>query len=454
MQRINRRRWTRWAIGIAVVLFCAGTVLSWLPNKRVVIRPKIELLLDDISEEPTPDNIEVLISKARAHRSGDSWGVDSSLDKNNLAPNEIAHVARYLRKQYPFENLTERLAYEREAKRKRIRLSNSADAWLNELESTRKSEPYTKVFSPDFVAERAEALKQLHSDEVVAFINREGEGLSRMPTYGVEYVVLPEAPAVPLAMKPPTMNVTTMNVTTNAVTMNTGTLDSMHKARPQQHHYARNHNQKTRTPFFDLHATYRKDFAASRNGLIVDVDQVAGFAPHAITRREDIFSDFTTGPSSSTQTPVYHSNAETSPDLETQPTLLWRVANLQLVSLLKFDRPHVYVSEFMPAMTELPDLEMRDLTSFEDKALKRLYAGEDIVSESTDHKIKMFGSLRASNDCRECHSSVDRGELLGAFSYELVRAATPSDSPISSPSNGTLAKATSLNRGDIGEVRH
>ena len=105
-------------------------------------------------------------------------------------------------------------------------------------------------------------------------------------------------------------------------------------------------------------------------------------------------------------------------------------------------------------MTELPDLEMRDLTSFEDKALKRLYAGEDIVSESTDHKIKMFGSLRASNDCRECHSSVDRGELLGAFSYELVRAATPSDSPISSPSNGTLAKATSLNRGDIGEVRH
>ena len=109
--------------------------------------------------------------------------------------------------------------------------------------------------------------------------------------------------------------------------MNTGTLDSMHKAPPQQHHYSRNRKQKKRTPFFDLHATYRKDFSASRNGLIVDVDQVAGFAPHAITRREDIFSDFTTGPSSNTQTAVYHSNAETSPDLETQPTLLWRVAN-------------------------------------------------------------------------------------------------------------------------------
>lgn len=445
MQRINRGRWTRWTIGIAVVLLCGQTVLSWLPSKRVVIRPEIELLLDDISEEPTPENIEALISKAQAHRSGDTWGVDSSLDENNLAPNEVAHVARYLRKQYPFESLTARLAYEREANRKRIRLSNRADAWLNELESEQKYDPYEKLISPGYVAERAEALKQLHSDEVVAFINREGEGLSRMPTYGVEFVVLPEAPVVPLAMTP-TMNPTTMN----AVTMNTDTLDSVHKAPPQQHHYAR--KQKGRTPFFNLHATYRKNFAASRNGLIVDVDQVAGFAPHAITRREDIFSDETTAPSSNTQTAVYHSEAETPPDLETPPTLLWRVANLQLVSLLKFDRPHVYVSEFMPAMTELPDLEMRDLTSFEDKALKRLYAGEDIVSESTDHKIRMFASLRASNDCRECHS-VDRGELLGAFTYELVRAATPSNSPGNSPNNGTLAQATSVNRNGADEVR-
>ncbi|MEM6472981.1 MAG: hypothetical protein AAF802_25700, partial [Planctomycetota bacterium] len=163
--------------------------------------------------------------------------------------------------------------------------------------------------------------------------------------------------------------------------------------------------------------SYRKDFAGTRNGLVVDVDQVAGFAPHAITRRQDILSDNTTGP---------HEVSYTS-DQETQAEPLWRVSDLKLVSLLKFDRPYVYVSEFMPAMTELPDLEKRDLSSFENKALKRLYAGEDIITETSEHKIKLLGSLRASKDCLSCHS-VDRGDLLGAFTYELVRVGTRSDS--------------------------
>jgi len=36
--------------------------------------------------------------------------------------------------------------------------------------------------------------------------------------------------------------------------------------------------------------------------------------------------------------------------------------------------------------------------------------------------MRMFGSLRAAQQCVRRHD-VDRGELLGAFSYKLVREA-------------------------------
>ncbi len=411
MQRSQRGRWTRPVIGIAVIAFFTGMAFTSIPFKRVTIRPEIDLLLDDISEEPTPDNISTLISKARARRQRGGWG-DGSLDPNNLAPNEVAHVARYLRKQYAFKSLAPRLAYEQEenSQAQRFRLGVDANAWLNELESEPASDVYSKMDTSGFIAKRASALEKLHGEEVVAFINRDGEGISRMPTYGVEYVILPEIPAIPLASEADT------------------TRPPPEAAKQFRRRHDEDRKQRTRTPFFELHASYRKDFAGTRNGLVVDVDQVAGFAPHAITRRQDILSDNTTGP----QEVSYHS------DRETQAEPLWRVCDLQLVSLLKFSRPYVYVSEFMPAMTELPDLEKRGLSSFENKALKQLYAGKDIISEATDHKIKLLGSLRASKDCLSCHS-VDRGDLLGAFSYELVRVGSKSDSE----SKNHLAQSTS-----------
>ena len=39
--------------------------------------------------------------------------------------------------------------------------------------------------------------------------------------------------------------------------------------------------------------------------------------------------------------------------------------------------------------------------------------------DDAPNRIRMVGSLRAGKDCMECHS-IRRGELLGAFSYELV----------------------------------
>jgi hypothetical protein len=50
-----------------------------------------------------------------------------------------------------------------------------------------------------------------------------------------------------------------------------------------------------------------------------------------------------------------------------------------------------------------------------------LQSDEDVViDESVDH-IRMVGSLRAAKSCLACHS-VHRGDLLGAFTYELTVA--------------------------------
>jgi hypothetical protein len=42
------------------------------------------------------------------------------------------------------------------------------------------------------------------------------------------------------------------------------------------------------------------------------------------------------------------------------------------------------------------------------------------VLEATTNRILMVGAIRAAKQCTSCHA-VERGDLLGAFSYELLR---------------------------------
>jgi hypothetical protein len=98
----------------------------------------------------------------------------------------------------------------------------------------------------------------------------------------------------------------------------------------------------------------------------------------------------------------------------------WIVERLELVSLLKFDLPRVYVLDHLPRMDQLSgdDAPTRELDAFERRALPQLRTQEDVVIESSGDATRMLGSLRAGQHCLECHS-VQRGELLGAFSYVL-----------------------------------
>jgi hypothetical protein len=89
---------------------------------------------------------------------------------------------------------------------------------------------------------------------------------------------------------------------------------------------------------------------------------------------------------------------------------------------LKFDEPRVYVLDHLPRMDQLSsdDVLTRALDEFEKESLEKLRTEEDLVVREEDGVHRMLGSLRAAKQCLECHS-VDRGELLGAFSYVLRR---------------------------------
>ena len=98
----------------------------------------------------------------------------------------------------------------------------------------------------------------------------------------------------------------------------------------------------------------------------------------------------------------------------------WQISKLELVSLLKFQTPRVYVSRDLPNMEQLRNAVTRATEEFEDRALQQLEVGEDLVVIQQINHIRMVGAVRAAKQCLSCHS-VRRGTLLGAFSYSLHR---------------------------------
>lgn len=146
-----------------------------------------------------------------------------------------------------------------------------------------------------------------------------------------------------------------------------------------------------------LHLASQVDFFdPDRIGYVVDRDHVAGFSPHRFTKMP-----------------------EQEPSTGAIPA--WQIVRLELVSLLKHEVPVAYLSKNLPQMDVLRDAPTRMLDDFERSSLERIRADEDVVIDEAPDRIKMLGSLRAAKDCTKCHS-VQRGELLGALTYELMPA--------------------------------
>jgi hypothetical protein len=305
--------------------------------------------------------------------------------KNDYSAEDIERM----RKEHPYVSLADRLAYEPPREdRTEPNLSEQADERLT-LREVQYAPPNENL--------RAKSLALMHSEEVEKFIAREGTGLERIRPPGPSYIELAPLEPIPLAQVPASAGDAPWTSASPPVA------------------------EASLLAFHDQGEVY---FASPhRNGHVRDRDHVAGFGAHGIG---DTLQLENLGSLTAAQKSAFEFSGDPNGELKKER---WEITRMELVSLLKFDRPAVYVSKMLPRMEELRDAETRPLTEFEAGGLERLRGGEDLATHSTLNRIQMFGSLRATNQCLQCHDA-HRGELLGAFSYELLRVPqrTPSTS--------------------------
>lgn len=297
------------------------------------------------------------------------------------------------RELYPYDSMRHRLAYETSHKRggegedSAPAMSVAASRRLNSHENRFGKGTDKGGAERDYVdSERRDSLEMLHSTEVSKFISRARLGMMRSPPPRPQYLALPSGRDIPFAKVP----------TLSSPILATKFFDSPSEIELRGN---RQPNEAVLTLFH--RRGFDRFFDPYAFGHIIDRDHVAGFGAHA-------FRELPTLPDRFMESKL--------------PYLIdrWLVGRLELVSLLKFAEPAVYVSEHLPRMDKLVDAKTRQLNSFESEALSTLQSGEDLSIRYSLNHIQMVGSLRAMKQCLDCHQ-VQRGELLGAFSYDLWR---------------------------------
>jgi hypothetical protein len=307
-----------------------------------------------------------------------------------------------LRAEFPVESLADRLSYENRSvpvaaedapprfsdaptsltatKRNDSEPANqTANDTLTELEVLVESGGFREN-ARYYSYVRQSTLRHLHRDSVFDFINSPGFGVSRRIAPSRESIVLLEAEPIP---QPPAEYVPTVRSPADSGSDGpvAATAADNDKASPSR--------------LVDLHQNGYVDFVNPTGfGYVKDREHVVGFQTHQFRAM-----------------PKYESNDKQA---------RWQVQRLELVSLLKFDEPAVYLSDHLPRMDELRDATTRPLDEFEKRGLNALRAGKNLEFEQSSNRVRMLGSIRSLQQCTKCHH-VNRGELLGAFSYVLKR---------------------------------
>lgn len=100
----------------------------------------------------------------------------------------------------------------------------------------------------------------------------------------------------------------------------------------------------------------------------------------------------------------------------------WRIATLELIGLLAHPKPTVYMTANLPRVDEAKTAPTRDPDEFETAGLKAIAKGQELYfgKSHTEPLLRMVGGLRAAKSCVNCHGCRE-GELLGAFSYTLIK---------------------------------
>jgi hypothetical protein len=286
---------------------------------------------------------------------------------------------RELRKLYPTQSLASRLEYETLRRRDSAQNNSLLEEILNPAFSNRLNELESQL---DRHTIRTLVLERLHENVVEDFIDSPGFGIARRIRPRKEYIDLPESAPIPFP--------------TPAYDPATGKTDS-DPLEKYGHDAAGGLNMPPQDKLWGLHRDSVVDFVNAKGfGYVKDREHVRGFQPHQ-----------------------FHS----MPDLP-ETSQRWLIQKIELVSLLTHEEPVVYISDHLPRMDELRRAATRPLTSFEKQALEAQRSGTDLEVASSENRIQMMGSIRAVNQCLNCHEA-KRGELMGAFSYYLKRESTP-----------------------------
>ncbi len=280
---------------------------------------------------------------------------------------------RELRQEFPIVSLQERLGYEQRPRREAstaVRITTGRV--LSELVRFEDS------LHTDFFREAR--FKRLHDQQSERFVRATGFGVGRMPR-----------PSLALMRRTPLRDIAfdeEPDKNSDSAYNSWRALLRLKKKDSVEH----------------LHMVSRNDFLdpVGFGANIEGIRRVVGFVEHAF----------------------HYSPKAGVEDRET-----WHIERIELVSLLKFDEPRVYLLDHLPRMDQFSggDVPTRPLDDFESDALSRLWTDEDIVVRSVEHDVRMLGSLRAAKQCLECHQG-PRGALLGAFSYQLRRVGRPKES--------------------------
>jgi hypothetical protein len=308
------------------------------------------------------------------------------------------HELEAMREAFPIESLANRLAYETVsaagASEITPALSQGVALELVEFENTSHGS------RSDW------ALRRIHQREYELFIRASGFGIER---------VRPQ-PTIERLQTPPLENIDLIRHSD----------DGPARRGWRYRDWSVGREEKESDDPGNLHRALRNDFlnAEGFGAVLTRLIEVIGFVNHAAHFPPTAFMD-------------------KSPE--------WNVERMELVSLLKFPEPRVYVLDHLPRMDQLSsnNAPTRPLDNFEKPALARLRTDEDVIIKERDGQTRMLGSLRAANQCLDCHS-VHRGELLGAFTYILHR-----ESPSAAPKGPghVAAGASSPTAGEQGIAR-
>lgn len=328
--------------------------------------------------------------QGRKYHGGTTEEEKNEVKLRNMAPNEMpASFKKKFAPLFPFESLEPRLAFDAAGRKRVDKTLPTAKPAKLVAESLDQIEGQIRS---DAQRERTIALAQLHDRSASDFVEAQGFGVAR-------FVPLPRR--VSIAVQPREKPDPKWSEADRGEAMKLTDDESWFMIEGDEERTPTNPGKRALSTF---HAATAYEFARPDDwGLVVSKKEVAGFRGHQLA-----------------DTPQREERTRTVAG-QKKPTERWVVRKLDLIGLLMHDEPVAYVTEGLPSMKAAKDAQTRELETFEKDALKTLAGGEaTVVTESTTNHIRMVGAIRMAEACLKCHEG-KRGDLLGAFSYDLVR---------------------------------